>query len=220
MPYAQVEHVPLLGEPLLRWRARRSGQRVASVPLLVDESGAYGDSWEIMKRAEAIGSGAPLFFDPEACERVHEMVEPALRAGRARVVLSTLENRDALTANARAVAPAALAPLLRPVAAMGAKFLARKHEAEAGSIEAHDESIAVVLDGLRSELRGRPYLLGRFSAADITVAGLLQLVEPVADRWISLDPAIRACWRSPRLAARFAELATWRDDLYAEHRLA
>lgn len=221
VPYKFVHHVPMLGEPLLRWRARKSPKPKASVPLLVDDAGAYGDSWDIMLRAEEVGRGAPLFFDRAGCDRIHEMIEPALRAGRARVMIKTLDNPRALADSARAVAPAFVTPLLRPVSALGARFLAHKHDARLDSVEARDAELAVVLEGLREELRGRRYLLAeRFSAADIACAGLLQLVDPIRSDHMPLLPSIRACWASPPLARRFGDLLEWRDELYAQHRFA
>jgi glutathione S-transferase len=47
---------------------------------------------------------------------------------------------------------------------------------------------------------------------------VLQGVMPVADRFIPLGPAVRACWTRPALAAEYDDLVRWRDALYEQHR--
>jgi glutathione S-transferase len=42
----------------------------------------------------------------------------------------------------------------------------------------------------------------------------------VADRYRELGPATRVVWTRQDLAARYADLVSWRDQLYERHRPA
>ena len=76
------------------------------------------------------------------------------------------------------------------------------------------------LDALRSALAKSSSLLGAFSYADIAMATLLQGVSPVAGEYLPLGPATRAAWTRANLAADYADLLRWRDELYRTHRRA
>ena len=188
------------------------------MPLLVHDGRGVQDSYDIMKHADAVGAGAPLRYEPESCDEVHRACERALEAGRARVVMRTLADPAALGESARAVAPEFLTPLLRPVSAMGARYLARKYGAPLDSPESRDQVMREVLTELSTRLGDREYLHDRFGAADILLATLMQAVQPVEGGYIELTPAVRECWRSEALAREFAHLLEWRDRIYAVHR--
>src|SRR5262245_37961692 len=65
LAYKYREHLPLLGEPLLRLRARRLTGRV-SVPVLVTPEGVLADSFAIARHADELGRAPALF--PRGCE--------------------------------------------------------------------------------------------------------------------------------------------------------
>jgi glutathione S-transferase len=67
-------------------------------------------------------------------------------------------------------------------------------------------------------LQNRPYVLGGFTYADITVAAPLQFVAPVDRRFIPLSDSQRALWTDEELASQLASLVAWRDRLYAQRR--
>jgi len=216
-----VEHVPLLGEPVLRFVARKTAAKKKSVPLFVDDSGAYGDSLDIVRRADAIGAGRPLVRDEAELAKWSARVEPALSAIRARVTKRILADDEALREAATAAAPYAVAGLLRPVARAGARFIADKHavalDDEAGQLA----TARAFLETVRDALEGYPFLAGdEFGAVDLLVAGALQGVRPVDAAHLSLMPATRRAWTWPELADEFGELLEWRDAIYADHRRA
>lgn len=215
--YQERQHVPFLGEPLLRWRARSVGGEVLSVPLFIDDGVALGDSHRILEHADAIGSGSRL-SDTPGCTLVNDICEAGLRQARARVVLRTIESPRALDEASEVVSPAFLTPLMRPVARYAARFLAHKHEAELRDVETPDRKLAESISLLEARLGNGDYIFDDFSAADICLAMLLQAVEPVSGDYIPLKPATRECWRAPELAHRFAHLLEWRDAIYAKHR--
>ena len=118
-----------------------------------------------------------------------------------------------LTEAAASVVPQALAALSRPVAALGARFIARKYQFDpkAGG----DQAVLVTaLEDIRAALDGGPFITDSFSAADIVAASLLTAVRPHAQA--SLGPATRAVWTDEALAERFSDLVAWRDTLRAQ----
>ncbi|NVJ09519.1 glutathione S-transferase N-terminal domain-containing protein [Myxococcus sp. AM001] len=216
--YRYREHLPLIGEPLLRWRTPR-GVRPA-VPLLIDEGEAFPGSFVIARRAEELGQGEPLFpaADLPVIQRWDDDSEQGLAAARVRVVAALLENRQAQMESLPSFLPEGLRSVLAPAARLGARFVARKHQTPADINAAVHDKVIPTLERLRAALGGRPYLLSRFSYADVTAAVLLQFVRPVDDRHLPLGPGTRAMWSDAALASRFPDLLEWRDGLYAKHR--
>ncbi|MGE0322025.1 MAG: glutathione S-transferase family protein [Polyangiaceae bacterium] len=219
IPHRYREHLILLGEPALRWRARNTGVPKASVPLLVDGDLIIGDSLEIALHADAVGRGESLSTAHPEFADFSLRVEGALRAARALVTAAILADPEALRESARAAAPEALTPMLRPVAATAARFIARKYSADLTANGRNRASIREVLGELRQRRAGAPYLLGdRFSAFDIWAATLLQAVKPVSHTYIRLSPAVEQAWSQPELAGEFEDLVSWRDRMYQLHR--
>lgn len=210
-----VEHMPFLGEPLLRRRARRAGMPTASVPLYLDGEHNLGSSWAIMQHADRVGRGPSLRTDDPAVQRWEDTLEPALQELRARVTRKILGDPEALTEAASAAAPGPLATLARPIAAKGARYLADKYgfsiqgDSRPGVVEA-------ALEALRAGIDGGHHVEGdALSAADLVAATFLQGIRPV-EQHIRLRPATRRAWTSP-LAADHEDLLAWRDQLFARH---
>jgi glutathione S-transferase len=216
--YRYREHTPLIGELGLRWRTARGVH--PSVPLLVGEGEAVTGSFHIAKRAEAVGQGAPL-FPADAAEliaRWEETSDRVLGVARAHVVSGVLHNRRAQEESLPAFVPGWLRGLMAPSARLGARFIARKHQATSDVEAAIEQTVVPALEKLRTELGGRPYLKDRFTYADINAAAMLQLLRPADDRYMPLGPGTREVWTHATLGARFPDLLAWRDDLYAKHR--
>lgn len=95
LPFRYHEHVPLLGEPLLRARAK---VKRPTVPLLLDGGNVIMESLEIARYADLIGTGSPLF--PEELDarivRVNELGDTILDVGRARLFLRMQASPEAL----------------------------------------------------------------------------------------------------------------------------
>jgi glutathione S-transferase len=212
--YQRVDHVPMLGEPRLRLAAGRLRGRV-SVPLFVDGDLVLGDSLDIARHAERVGTGDPLFpaGKERAIERWNTLSNDLAGAARGRVIAGTIADRDAQ----RGALPRGLPSFLAPMAATGASFLARKYAArdEGASAVAR---MRALLDEVRAALGGRRYVFDSLSYADIAVAAAMQAVSPVADRHLPLAAATRRVWKDETLARDFSDLVQWRDDLYDRHR--
>lgn len=82
IPFTYHEHLPMLGELLLR---RKAGASKATVPLLVDGQVAVMGSSAIAKHADAVGSGAPIHpaEHAEVIERWSELADRMAHVGRA-----------------------------------------------------------------------------------------------------------------------------------------
>lgn len=219
VPYEYTEHVPMLGEALLRWHARRPTGKV-TVPLLVTDGGPITDSFAIAEWAERNGRGSPLF--PEAGRREIEAwnarSERALAAGRALVVARTARSDRAKEEALPPFVPAPLRPAMRAVATTGILFFRLKYGLGDAGEEERRAVIADELRALREALRGRLYLLGDFSYADVVMAVTLQLVRPADTARMRESAGTREAWTDPVLESDFGDLLAWRDEIYKKFR--
>jgi glutathione S-transferase len=219
IPYRFEHYVPMLGEPILRLRTGRlTGP--ATVPVLIDGDAVIFDSFAIARHAERNGSGAPLFPTAHLAEitRWNDRADGALAAGRALVVTNIAASRAAQAESLPGFIPEAIRPALTGMAQLGVRYLALKYSISR-DLERAEARMATTLDELRAALDGRAYLLdGELTYADIAAAMVLQGVRPVSDAFIRVGPATRACWTTPALESRYADLLEWRDQLYAKHR--
>jgi glutathione S-transferase len=100
-----------------------------------------------------------------------------------------------------------------PVLDFMVNFLEKKYPVPAG------ESASSLLEEIRAELKGRPYVLDDFSYADITLAQPLQFVSPLGSPYYRLGEAQIKTMEDVELAREFSDLIEWRDALYEKHRL-
>ncbi|MBK8409366.1 MAG: glutathione S-transferase [Sandaracinaceae bacterium] len=215
--YRYEEYKILLGEPKLRL-ATKNVRGKATVPVLFDGGEVLSECWDIAQRAEAVGRGSTLF--PEGLPRGHPALARAwprrVRAGRVRLVDNIREDSDAMRAQIDAGVPRPLRSVMYPSSPLVMAWFARKH---AGACPGDGAALRDACATLRAELRGRPYLYDGLTFADISMAVMLQFVEPVSDRFIPLDPRTRRAWQDPVLAREYTDLLEWRDGLYERHRL-
>jgi glutathione S-transferase len=211
--YRYHEHVPMLGEYLLRRKART---KKASVPLLVDGAAVVMGSFEIAKHAERIGRGAALFPRDKDTQVAHwiDIAERISRVARGWVLRRLAASREALAEALPGFVPGVLRGAALPTTKMALGFLIRKYDAVADDAEV-ERTLRAIYEDVRTALGGSPYLLGGFSLADIAIASTLQGLRP---REGSLPPATAAAWTNEALAPDFEDLLTWRDDIYKKHR--
>lgn len=214
--YQWQEYLPMVGAPALRARTGRWRGRL-TVPILIDDTGVYTDSFDIARRAEAIGQGPPLFPDVEAVSHWNQLAEQLATAGRARTTRLVAADPEARRENVPPFVPAALRTAFLPLVDAGVKYLVRKYQLDAEPIEASEAHMAAVLEATRAALCGHRYLLGDFSYADITLGLAMQFVKPADDAFLRMGPGNRRCWTSERLAEEYADVVAWRDGMFAEH---
>jgi glutathione S-transferase len=219
LEYDFHQYQPLIEEPWLRIKTGNLRDK-ATVPALLDGPEIARDSLAVAHYADRHRHSRPLFPSGHAAaiESWNERSERALRAGRALFFERLLQDRAAQLDNAPAFVPPRLRPLMRPAVHAGVLYLRAKHGADADFTQRARDELEASLSALREALTKSKYVLGELSYADLTMAVVLQFVRPVADDYIALAPANRRCWTEPRLAAQFADLIEWRDELYARHR--
>jgi glutathione S-transferase len=219
LAYRKVEHIPFLGERRLRRLVGARSSR-ATVPVLLTGDQVLTDSWDIALYADREGSGSPLIPATDAAEiqRWNALAERTMIAVRALTVGRLLASDGALDESLPPAVPVLIRRALRPVTRYGMVWFARKYALELSDTERPRGVLRETLDQLRAALAGSGYVLGSFSYADIIAASLLQGVVPVAGRHIRLGPATREAWTQPDLAAEYADLIRWRDELYERYR--
>jgi glutathione S-transferase len=216
--HRRIEHVPMLGEPLIRLWMRRPFDKV-TVPLLLAEEARLGDSLAIARWADARGRGPSLFPRDRQVEitRFHALSERILVAGRGRVT-PRIQRSKAACLEAVPTPLRRLGRVASVMAVQGAGFVMRKYGTKGTGESEHLEVMRAGLSELREALAGDRYLLGSFTYADLALAVALQPVRPVSDEYLRLGPATRQAWTEPELAEQFADLLSWRDELYERHR--
>lgn len=218
--YDYREHVPLLGEPLLRLRSRKLTGRV-SVPLLIDAGEVIDDSFRIARHVDRRGHDQTLFppVHEQAIVEWNRRSELALAGARAAYLTRVVESRDAKFEMQPPFLPEAVRRASIPVADVAIAFLRRKYGIDSAATARAEAVCEEQLEALRAGLDKRPYLLGDgLTYADVAMAVTLQFVAPVDDRYIPLGPATRASCFHAVLASRHEDLIAWRDALYAKHR--
>lgn len=218
LDYRYHEHVPLLGELLLRRKAHPKPGEKASVPLLVDGEEVLPDSLAIARHADAVGKGEPLFPRGEEAEATWwaEVSDRIIHVGRAHVFASLRTNRDAQRESIPAFLPGPLRSALRPMTTMALQFLSSKHDIPGDVATVVTSTLRPALEEVRRGLRGRDYLLGRFSFADVAIAASLRALRPEARA--PIGPGTRAVWTNDAVASDYEDLLMWRDALYKKHR--
>lgn len=213
--YRYEEYTPLVSEPWLRLRARRSRGSI-SVPFLLGPAGfALGDSFSIAQEADRRGREEPLVpLDLMADVTAwNERAERLMRAGRARILEQTELRKDVQLESLPQELPLGIRRLLAPTVRVGTAHLRKKYAVRTVA----DEELEVELAAIRSTIARHPTspLLGRFTLADIAIASALQAVRPHATEPQGLLPAQRAAWERGELAARWEDVLTWRDATVA-----
>lgn len=216
VPFTARPYTPTLSEPWLRWRLRRPFGRVTVPALLPDDGPPVLDSLDIVAWGAA-RSDRPLVTGPEreAIRTWNAAADAMLDAGRARTALRVLDDAEAL---AESLPPPVrrLGPLGRAIGRDATRRLYRKYGGDARDPAAWHDVLARGLEQLAGALRGREWLLDRFTYADVTMAVGLSFVRPHADA--PLGPRSRDRWSEPDLAERHGDLLAWRDRVIARAR--
>lgn len=214
--YTYHEHVPMLGEVLLRRKART---KKASVPLLADGADVVMGSFEIAKHAEKVGRGAPLFPRDKDSEsaRWADVAERMTRVGRALLLKRLLQSKAAQAEALPSFIPGGLRGAFAPTAGMAIRFLAKKYDVPEDAEAEVQHTLRPLLLELRAAIGKGTYILApSFSVADLAMASTMQVIRP--REAAPLGPATRDAWTNERLTEEFGDLLDWRDAIYAKHR--
>ncbi len=208
--YDYEEYVPTLSEPKLRWRLRQFTGSV-SVPVAIDGQVVQRGSWDIARYGAQV-AGENLLGDWQQIAPWNDLSEDALAAGRTRVVRAIKDDQIALRESLPSFIPPGLRSSLTFVARDAVRRLDRKY--------AHlvrPDAIETALEATRAQLQksNAQFLLGQFSYADIAMAAVLEVIQPIARVEPPLGPATSACWLDRELAEKYPDLIAWRDQLAA-----
>lgn len=224
LTYSYHEHVPMLGEVLLRMKARAAK---ASVPLLEDGDRIVMGSFAIAKHAESSGKGERLFpaDQDDAIARWVDVAERMLNVGRAWATKRMSKSKEALAEGLPAFVPESLKGSLAPSAALALRFLHRKWDIPGDVDVAVETTLRPLLGEVRAALAAAPeapglrYVLGgaTFSVADLVLASAMQVIRP-HERAKTMGPSTFEVWTNPTLVRDFGDLLEWRDAIYANHR--
>lgn len=216
VPYTRKLYQPLLGELGLRkklgkWRG------TVSVPVLTTGDGTViSDSAEIARWADQRGDGPRLFPEAhaQAIAAAIELSDRGMAAGRALSLIRLLEDPqgiDELVPRKLRTLPGA-----KGITRYGVRRTLRKYRGERDPVTAR-AALASVLDELRGVLAGKRTVLDTFTFADIAATQILCFVEPPAFG-LKLGEGTRRSFIDDELRARYADLVTWRDEVYERHR--
>lgn len=208
LAYDYKEYTPTLSEPWLRWRLRQWTGSV-SVPVLFASDRVFRGSWEIAHYANESADNKQL-GDMKAIAPWNELSEAGLAEGRTRVVRCILNNNQALEESLPSFVPERLYRPMRFVARDAVRRLDRKyaHLVDSGALR---HGLIKTREGLARACSD--YLLERFSYADMCMAVLLEVIEPIALTEPPLGLKTQGCWNDLALAGEFKDLTQWRDRL-------
>ncbi len=224
LAYTYHEHLPMVGELLLRRKARPKDGQKPTVPLLADGDVTVMGSVEIARHAEkqSPGTTARLFPAEQEAAIGHwaGVAERITNVGRARYLQRLVGNKQALAESLPGFVPGGLRGVLAPSAGMAVRYLARKYDVEGDGDRAMELTARPLLEETREAIKDGGYILSRtgtgFSFADLALASTMQLLKPRAES--KLGPATREMWTNEKLADEFEDLVAWRDTIYAKHR--
>jgi glutathione S-transferase len=213
--YRYREHVPLVGELVLRLR---TNVPKPSVPLLVDGKTKTMGSFDIARRAEEIGRGSTLFprGKEDVVARWNDVAESLSSVGRAWLFRNLRGSHDAQREALPGFIPGPLRGIAARTSLLGAAWLERKYRVAADVDAEVTQILRPALEDVRAALAGKAYLLDGFTYADLVIAASLQVVRP--HEGAPLGPATRAAWTNEALANEFDDLLMWRDAVYRKHR--
>ncbi len=224
VPYEFAFYMPILGEPLLRLRLGKLGH--ATVPVLFrNGKPPITDSVDIAKAAGSLaveGANVASLFPPEREAGIDEWLtelEVMLAASRNIVGTKTVTNDEVLAAEAPKWIPG-------PMRAFAARsvmklFLAKYGlpDRDATNDQAIMRTFLIRTTSRVSALpKEKPYLLGEFSFADISLATGLQMILPVRHERVRMRSQLRNAWTQTELIPLCEPLLAWRDELYRKHR--
>lgn len=219
VPYRYVEYTTLLGQPLLRLKARKPFGKV-SVPLLITPDQKVNDSFEIAIYADGASGKAPLVPSAHLAEIKDwtESAELALYSARLRATRRIQASSEALADRLPGYTPDILRKAFVPMAYVATEYILHKYQLEEDGDDQLLRNMDEFFGRADQALKGRRFVFEEFSFADIVIATAIQAITPVEDKYIYLGLPSRKSMCEPDLAKKYPSLITWRDVVYEQYR--
>lgn len=217
--YNLIEFTPMLSVPKVRWLTKRFSGRI-SAPILVVGKKVFSDSLDIARYAHTHCQNnidlIPSAMNNEVLQW-NAMSEQLLAILRLRQMPAMKANTRFLLNSFPGFIPEGMRQHMLPMARNALDQIAQKYPIDDPDPE---QTLLRGLQKIRETLEASSsgYLLDEFSYADICVAAIFQVIEPVAQQYVNLDEALRQCWTIPELASRYDDLIEWRNGVYQRQR--
>lgn len=213
-------HLPLLGEPLLRFRLRGSGS-APSAPALVDGDVRISDSRLIAEYADRIGAGQPLFPAEHAAEidSWHSLSEQVLSSARVLYSAALLDAPEAMLLSLPMPAPGPLRPLGLATAHTAVKFLGAKYNYSPGDTGRARSLVRLGAQTLRSRIADRsatPLVGDRLTWADLAMCASTYAIGAPDPSLVAMPEFSRTLWGNDELREEFGDVLAWRDRVLTE----
>ena len=201
VPYEKEDYQIGAGEAELK---KTTGQ--AQVPVLLVDGKIVPDSTAILNWLED--------YKPQPA------LLPASEKGRAEVMMWEELMDWVLGPQGRLLILGKLLHSDNPQLQQAGQFMGQKYQHSEYAEEHARAAVGRILTILKHTLAGREYLVGdSFTRADLTTASLLAVVNPPPDDLFLFPAPMRSMFADPvALDPQFAEIFSWRDQIYRKHR--
>ncbi len=208
--YRYSEYLMMISKLAMRLRLNRWSTPI-TVPIGLVDGRVLNNSLDIAQYADEVGAAASLKAGSPEVAQWDQLADECMQLGRFRLTSTYADDPRAL--KAAVPHPFRRLPGALFLGKMGLRYMRKTYPLDV-SLAQVDDRIAQFLHRVREALGGGDYLLSEPSYADITVAATLQIVDPVPETYIPMEPSARPHWGSERLREEFSDVCAWRDRLF------
>lgn len=208
VPYRFHRYQPILGEIPLKLKSKHSGR--LTVPVAETEHGWLFDSLEIVRYADRVGAGDPLF------SKLDQSLEETVRSGLDAARSFTTQRIFASEATLLEYAPPSLPKLLAgPMAKLGMTLFSRKYALDARNKENDRSALSRAFETVKPWMQSVPDAL---STDVLWVTSLVSGISPHGG--IRMTDNMRAAFTDTEACTKFSWATEWRDAVYDRYRNA
>jgi glutathione S-transferase len=210
IPYDYSEYAVMMDKLSTRIRLRHFTGSL-TVPAARIGKTVLLNSLEIASYADRKGEGKTLLLDNPEVLVWDALADEFQRLGRYRLTKSfasdPLALKESLPGLLQRIPGSAL------LGKLGVQYMLRTYPVESDLSAANNRMREILLE-IRKKLEEGDFLIGEPSYADMAIAAMLQMVDPVGSHFIPLKPSAETHWRVESLAEEFRDLCVWRDRVF------
>jgi len=210
IPYDYSEYAVMMDKLSTRIRLRHFTGSL-TVPAARIGKTLLLSSHEIASYADGIGEGESLHVDSSEVLAWDALAEEFQRLGRYRLTRSFAS--DPLALKESLPGPLQRIPGAALMGKLGIQYMLRTYPV-ACDLEGANQRMREILLQVRTQLESGDHLIGKPSYADMAVASMLQMVDPVGSEFIPLEASAQPHWREESLSEEFRDLTAWRDRIF------